>query len=162
MAYHWSFPTEFTSLFSLCYSRNKAPLNHYYLLHFIPWLTDAICLLYVSNNYSIISWLFYLRVVFTWHLLMYWTTSMQASRDTLHEAGFDMRKHLIEIFSRQSSQTYLLLWSSPQIVKQCIGCTPQFTHFSSQHIVLCGNMLIMYSIAIKCCCSVYIKCVWAK
>lgn len=49
----------------------KTPLNHYCLLYFIPQLNDSICLLYVSNNCSVTSGLFYLRVVFTWHILMH-------------------------------------------------------------------------------------------
>lgn len=126
----------------------------------VNWCNSFI--LCVKKNNGIISGLFYLRVVFTWHLLMHWTTSMQSSRDTLCEAGFDMNKHFIGIFSRQSSQTHLLLWSIPQIVNQCISCASQFTYFSAQTYCMCENMLMMYSIATKFCYSVYIKCFWAK
>ena len=150
VAYHCSFPQAYITPFRLSHSRNKSrhPVNHYRWLYLIPWLTDSICLLYVSNNCSVISGLFYLRVVFIRPIFMHWITSMQTSRGTLWEASFDMNKHWIEMSSGQSSQLYLQLWSSPLVAKPCSNCASLFTHFSPQHI--CENtLIIMYWITTR-------------
>lgn len=105
--------------------------NPLLLLYFIPQLTDAICLLYVSSNCSIISGLLYLRVVCTWHSFMQWSTCTQTSRDTLRESRFHMNMNLIEISLGQSSQPYLLLWSSLLMVKWYVNYASSFAHFSS-------------------------------
>lgn len=105
--------------------------NPLLLLYFIPQLTDAICLLYVSSNCSIISGFLYLRVVCTWHSFMQWSTCTQTSRDTLRESRFHMNMNLIEISLGQSSQPYLLLWSSLLMVKWYVNYASSFAHFSS-------------------------------
>lgn len=125
-------PQVSITLFMLSYSRNSSrhPQSTTIAV-FHSSVTDAICLLYVSSNCSIISGFLYLRVVCTWHSFMQWSTCTQTSRDTLRESRFHMNMNLIEISLGQSSQPYLLLWSSLLMVKWYVNYASSFAHFSS-------------------------------